>query len=59
MNLNDLALTEHLVKIHEHVKWLDHLAREGKEHQLFLACMQIETHAREAQWRLNDLKRKK
>jgi hypothetical protein len=56
MTINDLELTEQLVKIHQKSSLLNQLTREGQEHALFMALSDLEMAAHNAQWRLNKMR---
>lgn len=53
---NDLELSEWIQKVHTNSGLLDYYYRELKERELFIALSDIELAAKNAQWRLNELK---
>jgi hypothetical protein len=59
--INNQTLNEAIREIHRAASRLDHLQREGKEHQLFLELYRIHMAAQDGQWELQDidLKRRK
>jgi len=55
MTINNLKLNESIREIHRAASRLDHLVREGKEHQLFLELYRIHKAAQDGQWELQDM----
>ena len=56
MTINDLPLNERCHKIRALSELLALYSRDGKERALFNALADIESLARDAQWRLNEMR---
>lgn len=50
--VNDLELTEHMLRIREHHSLACGAVRAGERRRIFESLAKIEDHARKAQWRL-------
>ena len=56
MKLNDIELTGYLMKLHRFHGHIERQERDGLEGALFLSLMEIETAAKAAQRRLNEIR---
>ena len=56
MTINDLTINEKCLRIRQLADSLSLSMRDGRELSLFVALSDIERAARDAQWRLNDLR---
>lgn len=56
MTINDTEVNERCLKIRQMADGLNLAMREGREGALFRALSDIESAAKQAQWRLNEIK---